>query len=268
VKAADIVPKLEKAFGDWKPVKLPAIKKAAVQPITGFTIHLLDLSPSVQSNIIVTHLAPARNFPDLPELNVVNSTLGGGFSGRLFQNLRENHGYTYGSSSAFGYNAEAGYFQASAETRNDVTAPAIKEILAEIKRIRETPIAGDELDLQRQYNVGNYLLSLESAGRVAGRVQDIWLYDLAPDFYKTYAKRMEAVTPAHAQELAKKYLSTENVAVVVVGEAKQVKPELEKLGKVIVYDTDLKEVKAGAAESKDAPAPKDAKAPAETKPAK
>lgn len=244
VKAAEIIPKIERALGGWEKKDIPMIKKAGVKPITGLTVHLLDLSPSVQSNIIVTHLAPPRNFPDLPELNVVNSTLGGGFSGRLFQNLRENHGYTYGSSSAFGYNLESGYFQATAETRNEVTAPAIKEILNEINRIRDTPIAGEELELQRQYNVGNYLLSLENAGRVAGRVQDIWLYDLAPDFYKTYASRMEAVTPTTAQALAKKYLSTENVAIVVVGEAKQVKPELEKLGKVNVYDTDLKVVPA------------------------
>jgi predicted Zn-dependent peptidase len=202
----------------------------------------VNLSPSVQSNIIVAHLAPPRNFPDLPELNVVNSTLGGGFSGRLFQNLRETHGYTYGSSSAFGYNAESGYFQATAETRNDVTAPAIKEILSEIKRIRETPIDEKELELQRQYNVGNYLLSLENASRVAGRVQDIWLYGLDPNFYKTYAARMAAVTPDKALELAKKYLDTENLAVIVVGEASQIKADLEKLGKVTLYDTDLKVV--------------------------
>ncbi len=242
VKAADILPKIEKALGGWEQKKLPALKKAAVKPIQGVTIHLVDLSPSVQSNIIVAHLAPPRNFPDLPELNVVNSTLGGGFSGRLFQNLRESHGYTYGSSSAFGYNAEAGYFQATAETRNEVTAPAIKEILAEMNRIRDTTIGADELELQRQYNVGNYLLSLENAGRVASRVQDIWLYGLDPDFYKTYAARMAAVTPAKAQELAKKYITTENIAIVVVGEAKQIRPELEKLGKVIEYDTDLKVV--------------------------
>jgi predicted Zn-dependent peptidase len=243
VKAVDILPKIEKALGGWERKPMPAIKKATVQPIEGLRIHLVNLSPSVQSNIIVTHLAPPRKFPDLPELNVVNSTLGGGFSGRLFQNLRETHGYTYGSSSAFGYNAEAGYFQATAETRNNVTAPAVQEILNEIKRIRDTRIADDELELQRQYNVGNYLLSLENAGRVASRVQDIWLYDLEPNFYKTYAARMAAVTPESAQLLAQKYLSAENVAIVVVGEASEIRDDLEKIGKVTLYDTNLNEVK-------------------------
>jgi zinc protease len=239
VKAADILPKIEKAFGGWAKKDIAAKPATKVEPLTGFTIHLLDRPGSVQSNVIVTHLAPPRNFPHLPEVNVINSTLGGGFSGRLFQNLREVHGYTYGSSSAFGYNLEAGYFQATAETRNEVTAPAIKEILKEIKRVREEVISDAELELQRQYNVGNYVLSLEQPARVAGRVQDIWLYGLDPNFYKTYAKRMSDVTPSIAQTLAKEYLHPDNLAVVVVGEAKQIQPELEKLGKVIRYDADL-----------------------------
>jgi zinc protease len=94
--------------------------------------------------------------------------------------------------------------------------------------------------LQRQYNIGNYLLSLENAGRTAQRVQDIDLYELPADYYKRYARRMEAVTPSIAQQLAQQYLSIEDLAICVVGEAKEIKPELEKFGKVIVYDTDLK----------------------------
>jgi predicted Zn-dependent peptidase len=241
VKAADILPKIEKALGGWERKDVPVIKKAGVKPVTGLTIHLLDLPGSVQSNVIVCRNAPSRRDAiDLPEVNVMNSILGGGFSGRLFQNLREKHGYTYGSSSAFGYNKEAGYFQATAETRNDVTAAGITEILGEINRIMTEPVAELELELQRQYNIGNYLLSLESAGRVASRVQDIDLYGLAPDFYKTYAKRMAAVTPAKVKELAEKYLSTKDTAIVVVGDAKQIRASLEKIGTVVIYDTDLK----------------------------
>ena len=244
VKAADILPKIEKALGGWERRDMPMIKRADIAPITGLTIHLQDLPGSVQSTVIVCRGAPSRTHAtDLPEMNVMNSILGGGFSGRLFQNLREKHGYTYGSSSAFNYYKQGGYFQATAEARNEVTAPAIKEILNEIGRIRTESVPSDELELQRQYNVGNYLLSLESASRIAARVQDIELYGLPADFYKTYATRMSAVTPESAQKLAQKYLSTENVGIVVVGKAETVKPELEKIGKVIVYDADLKPVK-------------------------
>jgi predicted Zn-dependent peptidase len=243
VKAADILPQVGKALGGWQRKDLPPRKSADIAPITGQTIHLLDLPGSVQSNIIVCRPGPPRKNPDLAELNVMNGVLGGGFSGRLFQNLRERHGYTYGSGSAFGYNKDAGWFQATAEARNEVTAPAIQEILKEIDRIKTEAIPDSEIELQRQYNVGNYLLSLENAGRVATRVQDIEFYGLDPDFYKTYAKRMAAVTSEKAKRLAGKYLSTTDTAIVVVGDAKQVRESLEKLGRVVLYDADLKVVK-------------------------
>ena len=244
VKAAEILPKIEEAFGVWQNIREQHGMTDFRKKVSGLTIHLLDLPGSVQSNVIVCRDGPSRkDAADLPEMNVMNSILGGGFSGRLFQNLREKHGYTYGSSSAFGYNRVAGYFQATAETRNDVTAAAITEILSEIKRIRTESVAEPELELQRQYNIGNYLLSLENAGRVATRVQDIDLYGLAPDFYKTYAKRMAAVTPEKVKELAEKYLSSMNAAIVVVGDAKQIRESLEKIAPVVMYDTDLKVVK-------------------------
>lgn len=244
VKAADIVPRLEKALGAWSARPVAEPKLPALPETKGLTIHLVDRPGSVQSNISVTEPGPSRTDPDTVELNVLNATLGGGFSGRLFQNLREKHGWTYGAYSAFGLNKLAGSFEASAETRNEVTVPAIKEMLVEMKRLREEPVPDTELELQRQYNIGNYLLSLENTMRTAQRVQDIDLYGLPADFYKRYAKRMETVTPAVAQQLAQRHISVENVAICIVGEAKDIQPELEKLGKVIVYDTELKPVAA------------------------
>ena len=239
VDPAIIIPQVERAFVAWEQKKLPASKPVASAEVKGLSIHLVDRPGSVQSNIIVAEPGPARSNPDTPELNVLNATLGGGFSGRLFQNLREKHGWTYGSYSAFDMQKLAGGFTASAETRNEVTAQATAEILKEIKRLQDEPVPEAELELQRQYNVGNYLLSLENAARTAQRVQDIDLYGLPEDFYKKYAKRMSATTSTKVQDLAKKYLSIENVAIVVVGEAKQVQPELEKIGGVTVYDLGL-----------------------------
>jgi zinc protease len=240
VRADEIVPLVEKALADWTRRDFPPFHVPAPAAIEGLTIHLVDRPGSVQSNIVVTHPGPARNNPDTAELNVMNATLGGGFSGRLFQNLRERHGWTYGAYSAFDLNRVAGDFSAQAETRNEVTAPAVREMFAEIKRLQEQPVPEAELELQRQYNVGNYLLSLENAARTAQRVQDIDLYGLAPDFYKRYAKRMAETTSAQVLELARKYLSVEKVAIIVVGEAKQVQAELEKIGKVVLYNQDLK----------------------------
>jgi predicted Zn-dependent peptidase len=250
VKAAAIVPLIEKAFASWKTGEVPTPEIPKAPSMNGITVHLVDRPGSVQSNVVICEPGPPRANGHLPELNVLNATLGGGFSGRLFQNLRETHGYTYGAYSAFVMNKHAGMFEATAETRNEVTTPAIRETLSEMRRMRDTPVPDAELELQRQYNVGNYLLSLENAGRTATRVQDIDLYGLPADFYKSYAKRMSEVTPAQIQELAKEYLDIDKLAVVVVGEAKEIKADLEKMGTVFVYDTDLKPAAALAPASK------------------
>ena len=240
VQPDEVLARVEMAFEGWQRKEVPAMTFPDAPKMEGMTIHLVDRPGSVQSNIIITHPGPARNNPDTPEINVMNGTLGGGFSGRLFQNLREQHGWTYGAYSAFDLRKVAGDFSANAETRNEVTAPAIQETLAEIKRLQNEAVPDPELELQREYNVGNYLLSLENASRTAQRVQDIELYGLPADFYKRYAKRMASTTASQVMELARHYLSVENVAIVVVGEASQIQPELEKIAKVVVYDQDLK----------------------------
>ncbi len=246
IKAADVVPMVERAFAEWKATASDTARQPTFpdlpKPPEKLTIHLVDRPGSVQSNILVCGRGIPRNNPDVPELGVLNSILGGGFSGRLFQNLRERHGYTYGSSSGFSYNRVAGIFSATAEVRNAVTVPSIEEIFNEVKRIDTDPVPDPELTMQRDYLAGNYLLSLESPATTAARVQEIDLYKLPVDYFKTYVSRVTAVNAERIKALADKYVNPAGLTVVVVGEAKEIKPALEKLGPVIVYDTDLKAV--------------------------
>ncbi len=242
VKPDTVLPLVEKAFADWKKGTVPTVKFPALpSPPRERTIHLVDRPASVQSTIAVAAPGVPRTNPELSGIGVVNSVLGGGFSGRLFQNLRERNGYTYGSSSGFSSAKLGGIFSASAEVRNEVTLPAVQEILHEIERLRTEPVPDAELAMQRGYLAGNFLLSLENPGRMAERVQEIDLYGLPADFYKTYVRRIEGVDVERASLLAKTYLPGEDgTTILVVGEAKDVKPQLEKLGKVVVYDLDLK----------------------------
>ena len=244
VRAADILPLIEKAFAGWQSTgKLPRESNLAdvPPPPKSRVVYLVDRPGSVQSTILVARQGMARNNPDAPEFNVVDSVLGGGMAGRLFQNLRERHGYTYGSGSTMEMNRWAGVFSASTEVRNEVTAPAIGEILNEISRLDNEPVPEPELAMQRQYLAGNYLLSLESPLRTAERVQAIDLYGLPADYFKTYARRVGDVSAATVQTLAQKYLPADQMTIVVVGEAKEIQAPLEKLGPVKVYNTDLKE---------------------------
>ncbi len=252
VRTDDVVPALAKAFEGWQVAPSDAARDQPLPPFPeapkGVSVHLVDRPGSVQSNILVCRRAVERDNPDVVELGVLNSVLGGGASGRLFQNLRERHGYTYGSSSGFSTNRYGGMFSASAEVRNAVTVPAVEEMFNEIRRIDAEPVADSELGMQRRYLAGSYLLSLESPARTAQRVQEIDLYKLPADYYKTYATRVGKTTPEEVKALADKYLGGDGWFVVVVGEAKEIKAPLEKLGPVTVYDTDLKPVPTPAAQ--------------------
>ena len=243
VKPDEVMAAAARAFDGWKVAASDAARDPShptfPEPPKGVTVNLVDRPGSVQSSILVCRRGVTRNSPDVPELGVLNAILGGGASGRLFQNLREQHGYTYGSSSGFTLNRYGGLFSASAEVRNAVTLPAVQEIFNEIKRIDADPVPEAELDRQRRYLAGSYLLSLESPVRTAQRVQEIDLYKLPADYYKTYASRVGKATAEEIKTLADKYLGGDGWTVVVVGEAKEVKEQLGKLGPVIVYNTDL-----------------------------
>lgn len=242
ISADEALSEIKELFGDWKKGDVPKLNQPPFPRLEGTSIDFVERPGSVQSNIIVAEPGIARNNPDGPALSVVNSVLGGGFSGRLFANLREKHAYTYGSYSSFAEKKYGGTFSATAEVRNAVTAPAAKEILNELKRITTEPIPDKELSLQRNYLAGNFLMSLESDERTAQRLQELDLYDLPADFYKTYAQKLTSVTPDTAFKLAKKYIDPNNLDIVVVGEAKDVIPQLTTMDPVNVYDTDLKYV--------------------------
>jgi predicted Zn-dependent peptidase len=255
VKTADVMAAVTQAFAGWK---VSASHAAHEQPLPAFappptsvTVDLVDRPGSVQSSVVVCRRGVARNVPEAPELGVLNGVLGGGLSGRLFQNLREKHGYTYGASSGFSMNRYGGLFSASAEVRNAVTLPAIQEIFHELTRIDDEPVPDAELSTQRHYLAGSYLLSLESPVRTAERVQEIDFYKLPADYYRTYVSRVDKTTPAEIKSLADKYLGGNGWTVVVVGEAKEIAPQLQKLGPVTVYDTDLKIISSAS------PAPTD-----------
>jgi len=259
VEPATILAQVKEVFGDWKEVtvpnlhigpisdildgKLPRFLLPNFPAIKGISVAVVDRPGSVQSNIIVAERGVAKNNGDVPQLNGVNSVLGGGMSGRLFANLREKHAFTYGSYSGFSAKKLGGVFAATAEVRNAVTGPAVQEILNELQRITFEPIPDNELALQRNYLIGNFLMSVENDQRTAERLQEIDLYGLPKNYYKTYAAKLAALTPEKASELAKQYISPKDLVIIVVGEAKEIVPQVEKFGKVTVYDTDLKEKK-------------------------
>ncbi len=229
-----LLKEIDATLAKWEPRELEPLPEMVFPEISGVSIHVVDRPGSVQSTIRVAQQSVARADPDALELRVVMSILGGGGSGRMFRNLREDKGYTYG---AFSYAANAARFGAivtSVEVRNEVTEDAVRQILLELERIGE--IEESELSLHKRYLTGNYILSLESAGATASRVQEIDIYGLEPSFYRDYVGRLANMTSESAEALALRRVESENLVVAIVGDAASIAPALEQFGPVTVYD--------------------------------
>ena len=230
---------VENRLRGWRKGSAPEQPELNFPTIGKRSVHLLDRSGSVQSTVRVAQQSVPRSNPDVPELKVVMSVLGGGFSGRLFQNLREDKGYTYGAGSYTANAAKMGAIVSYADVRNEVTADAVGEIFNELNRIREEPIPESELDMHKKYLAGNYMLSLERPMTIAQNVQEIDVYGLAPDYYQTYVAQLMSVTPELALELANKYLHPRKSLVAIVGKREEVGESLERFGGVRIYDEKL-----------------------------
>ena len=195
------------------------------------TINFIDMPNAVQSEVSVQNVVNLQmKDPDYLPTLMANRILGGGGSARLFQNLREDKAYTYGSYSSIGNSKYVpSRFRAYASVRNAVTDSAAVQILEEIQKITAEPVTQKELNAAKATYVGNFVMALERPSTIANYALNIETEGLSKDFYKTYLERINAITVADVQQAAGKYFSTENTQVVVTGKGKEVLENLEKM---------------------------------------
>jgi len=249
VSREELLRMLEGAFGDWKTGNAPTVKAPDFPGQKGRRVVLVDRPTAVQSSIRVIGKGPLLRDPERPMTYILNSILGGGtgLGNRLAMNLRETHAYTYTPYSMFDANYFKGHFVAIADVRNEVTDSALQEILFEVERIQKTPVPADELERNKQSAIGNFLMSIADPTNTAVRVQSIDFYGLPKDYYEKLTAAYDATTADHVMQLARKYLKSEDLSVVVVGKASEVKPKLERFGTVEVWNADLLPVSSGGA---------------------
>jgi predicted Zn-dependent peptidase len=195
------------------------------------TINFIDMPNAVQSEVSVQNVVNLQmKDPDYLPTLMANRILGGGGSARLFQNLREDKAYTYGSYSSIGNSKYVpSRFRAYASVRNTVTDSAAVQILEEIQKITSEPVTQKELDAAKATYVGNFVMALERPSTIANYALNIETEGLPKDFYKTYLERINAISVADVQQAARKFFSTENTQVVVTGKGKEVLENLEKM---------------------------------------
>jgi len=235
----------EKYFGAWKKGTVPANNYEAPKPPAKTMIAIVDRPSSVQSVInFITPIELKPGAPDAIPSSVMNNILGGGFSGRLFANLREKHAFTYGAYSSLSPNRLIGSFTASASVRNDKTDSAIGQFLSEFNRIRNEAISAGEVSSMKNYLSGGFARSLENPATIANFALNIARNKLPQNYYQDYLKNLSGVTPATVQQMAKKYVLPGHMYIVVVGNAKEIANGLEKYGEVKYFDVYGNEIAA------------------------
>jgi predicted Zn-dependent peptidase len=241
ISLAEARARLESALAGWK--KSGAPKPVVENPadLAGTRIAMVARPNSVQTSLYVGTQSINRTSPDHPAFVVANRVIGGGSTGRLYNNLREQKGYTYGAYSGLSAGLYRGSWQATTDVRTEVTTPAIDEILAEITRLRTEPVPDAELQEAKRAMVASFALSLESPETVISYYITRWQYGLAADYWDRYPERLMAVTAAEVQAVAKKYLNPSRLQLVAVGDAR-IADTLKSRGTVEVYDTEGKRV--------------------------
>jgi predicted Zn-dependent peptidase len=177
----------------------------------------------------------------------MNHLIGGGASSRLFLNLREEKGYTYGVYSDFSALRYPGPWRAGGNMRTEVTEPALGEFFHEIRRIRSESVSAEELEASKRAIVASFALSLEQPARVLSFAITSKQYGFPPDYWDTYPKKIMAVSVEDVQRVARAYLDPDALQIVSVGDAARIKSVLEKYGAVEIFDA------AGTRRTGDAP---------------
>lgn len=185
-------------------------------------------------------LSLRRSDPDYIPLAVMNRILGGSASSRLFANLREDKGYTYGAYSRVSSELFPGVLAANTEVRNPVTDGSLHELMYELKRIRDEKVPAAELEDAKRAIVSNFALSLENPQGIISSWMTVKYYGLPENYWDTYSDEVAKVDAATVQKIAARYIDLDHLQIVVVGDAKEVRGAVNKYGTVSVLDADGK----------------------------
>jgi predicted Zn-dependent peptidase len=245
VTMKDLLPKIKRAFGDWQKGDVPATTIPAAPAPANARIFLIDRPGSVQTVLQLGSLSIERTDADYFAVLMANRILGGGPAARLFLNLREDKGYTYGAYSSVGSSKYRGAWIATSDVRTDVTDGAMHEFMYELKRLRDETVGSDELDNAKRSIIGGFALSLEQPQALLQNIITQKIYDLPADYWDTYPQRISAITAADIQRVAQKYIDLDHLQIVAVGDASKTQKIMAKYGTVQVYDADGKPVTAG-----------------------
>ena len=232
IQAESILPLIEKTFANWKNSGQKVQETKSAPRDTRNEISLINRDNSVQSTVLVGRPLPDANSPDYHATQVTNTLFGGAFGSRLTMNIREDKGYTYSPRSRVSSWAQGGRLKINASVRNEVTAATLLEIFYELDRLGATLPEEEELQRAKRYLRGIYLLKNETNSALAGTLAQYWVNGLPPQALADYVPKVQAVTKDDVRRIGKSYFRSRDQAVVVSGDAEEVRESLALFGPV------------------------------------
>ncbi len=223
---AGIEQKVARMFTGWQQGSVVSFPVSEAPKSANTLIYLIDKPGAAQSSFRIGSVGVPRSTRDYFALTVMNTILGGSFTSRLMQNLRETHGYTYGARSSFDMRKAAGPFTASAEVVAAKTDSALLEFMKELNAIRDT-VPSTELSKAKRYLQLGLPGDFETTQQIARAMIPIATYGLPLDFYNTYVQNIEAVTQSDVQRVSRQYVNPGSLAIVIVGDRKSIEPGLK-----------------------------------------
>lgn len=227
VHTDQIIKQIEANFGAWSPGSVPTDAFPAPPVRKARSAYIVDRPGSAQSNIVIANAGIPRVSPDYFPMLLMHTVLGANASSRLFMNLREEKGYTYGAYSNLDARRTAGTFRASAEVRTPVTGDSLKEFFYELKRIRTEPVSEKEIADAKSYLTGVFPIRLETQEGLIDQLIQIKMFDLPSDHLSTYRDHVNAVTIEQIQDVANRHIKPDEAAIVIVGDGRQIVDQVE-----------------------------------------
>lgn len=219
---------LEKAFGKWQKGEVKDQKIADAPQVANRIVYIIDKPGAAQSVISIGRIGVARSTTDYFPITIMNTILGGSFSSRLNQNLREKNGYTYGARSGFSFRESAGPFTASASVQTEVTDKALTEFFNELNGISR-PIPAEDISRGKNYVALRYPGNFQAVQEIAGQLSEMIQFNLPESYFNDYVSNMLNVSGEAVQNAAKKYIVTDQMAIIVVGDRAKVEEGIKKL---------------------------------------
>ena len=227
---------VEQVWGDWQVMEPPTPPTIEPVPLEETRVYLVDRPGSSQTQLLLGHASLPRMHPEFHRFLLLNAILGGKFTSRINLNLRERNGFTYGANSSLARRRGSAPFTMRAAVGTSVAGAAARELMHELRRIREEPVTEDELADTQRYLTWVFPYTLQTIGDILKRLEALAVFDLEDDYYRHYPGLFLDITREQLLETAQRHLKPERMAIVAVGPVSELREQFEGLGPIVVSE--------------------------------